>query len=278
MQYRNTAIFSDLDGTLFRSDSVIGKKNREAIRLYTEAGGLFAIATGRSYPNALYYMKTVVPNAPSIVYNGSGVFDPKTGDYPYRVHVDQDAMLKVLLWCRKRLPGLDIQVYGEQMTYYVSPRETAERRLVEQLLPCEFRAIEEVQSLPWFKALLYGTPPEIAALNAYLADQRLDERLAVVRAITGIPPYYEHIELLPKNVNKGTALDACRALPCFTGRTLIGVGDYTNDYELLAAADVACCPSNANDAIQKICDHILVSNDEEAIADLILSVIPALPE
>ena len=276
MLYRDTAIFSDLDGTLFNSDSVISPENLAAIRTYTEGGGLFAIATGRSFPNAVYYMKTFVPNAPSIVYNGSGVYDPDTQRYLYKVEADREAVLAVLLWCRDNLPDLETQVYGDRMTYYVTPREKATPALVEQLMPCEFRTLEQILDIPWFKTLHYGEPHETKALFQYLNESKLSDRVEIVRAITGVPPYYEHIELLPKNITKGTALSACRSIPCFAGRKLLAVGDYKNDRELLEAADAAFCPSNASDDIKAICDRVLVSNDENAIASLICDVIPSL--
>ena len=276
MLYRDTAIFSDLDGTLFNSDSVISPENLAAIRTYTEGGGLFAIATGRSFPNAVYYMKTFVPNAPSIVYNGSGVYDPDTQRYLYKVEADREAVLAVLLWCRDNLPDLETQVYGDRMTYYVTPREKATPALVEQLMPCEFRTVEQILDIPWFKTLHYGEPHETQALFQYLNESKLSDRVEIVRAITGVPPYYEHIELLPKNITKGTALSACRSIPCFAGRKLLAVGDYKNDRELLEAADAAFCPSNASDDIKAICDRVLVSNDENAIASLILDIILSL--
>ncbi len=276
MLYRDTAIFSDLDGTLFNSESVISPENLAAIRTYIEGGGLFAIATGRSFPNAVHYMKTFVPNAPSIVYNGSGVYDPETQRYLYQVEVDREAILSVLLWCREHLPGLETQVYGGEMTYYVTPRETATPALVEQLMPCEFRTVEQIQNIPWFKTLHYGEPSETQALFRHLNESELSERVEIVRAITGVPPYYEHLELLPKDITKGTALKACRGIPCFQGRRLLAVGDYRNDRELLEAADSAFCPSNASEEIRAICDRVLVSNDENAIASLIRDVIPSL--
>lgn len=276
MQYRDTAIFSDLDGTLFDKHGLVGEQNRRAIRAYTEAGGLFAIATGRSYFNAKKNLPDVDINAPCIVFNGSGVYDPETDSYPFSVHVDHEAVLSVLLWCRENLPGLDTQVYGERMTYYVTPRESANRELVRQLEPCEFTSIEAVAHLPWFKTLHYGKPEETKALDDYLSASGLSERVAIVRAMTEIQPYYEHIELLPKDVNKGRALDACRALPLFSGRTLFGIGDYKNDLELLERADVPCCPENACPEAKALSAHIVRPHTDNAIASLIFDLIPRL--
>jgi hydroxymethylpyrimidine pyrophosphatase-like HAD family hydrolase len=47
------------------------------------------------------------------------------------------------------------------------------------------------------------------------------------------------------------------------------VGDYENDLALLSAADVAVCPKGSHEAVRKICDMELCSNDDGVIADLI---------
>ena len=122
----------------------------------------------------------------------------------------------------------------------------------------------------------YGTPEQMRALYGYLVSAGVLDKVSVVKAITGIPPYHEHIELVPKDVNKGTALDACRSIPCYKGRKLLAVGDYLNDLELLEHADYAFCPSNACEEVKSASHCILASNDEDAIADLIGRVIPAL--
>ena len=62
----------------------------------------------------------------------------------------------------------------------------------------------------------------------------------------------------------------------YAGRTLIAVGDYWNDMELLEAADVACCPENAIDEVKAVCAHVLPSHNDDALAALIRDVIPAL--
>ena len=276
MRYTETAIFSDLDGTLFDVHGLVSKKNLEAIRDYTSHGGLFAIATGRSYPNAKYYLPGVCINAPSIVFNGAGVYDPQTESYPYAIHADHAAIEQVLYWCRENLPMIDTQVYGEHMTYYVTPEETATKELVRQLLPNEFRSIEEVLQYPWFKTLHYGQPEEMQKLREYLVESGVDQKVAVVKAITEIPPYHEHVELLPKNLNKGSALNVCRTLPAFAGRKLIGIGDYKNDIELLEAADIPCCPQNACKEIKQLAAYVLPSHNEDTIAALIYDLIPSL--
>jgi hypothetical protein len=49
--------------------------------------------------------------------------------------------------------------------------------------------------------------------------------------------------------------------------TIVAAGDYNNDIEMLEAADVGICPSNAADDVKRIADVVLdVSCEESAIA------------
>ena len=52
--------------------------------------------------------------------------------------------------------------------------------------------------------------------------------------------------------------------------TIIAVGDYNNDIEMLKAADMAFCPSNAVNEVRNVCDVVLDNScDEDAIAAVI---------
>lgn len=269
MQPNETAIFCDLDGTLFDHTGSVSEQNRDAIRRYTEAGGLFAIATGRCPANMMEYLDGVAFNAPSIVLNGAGVYDRERDLFLYTQFADREAIAEVLFECRAHHPSFDLQVYTERDILYVSPEETVNRPFWNLHRSSHFVSIEEALRVPWFKALLFGKRDELREAEAFLLEKGLDERFDRVYASTDIVPDQEYLELLPKGVNKGTALHVCRGLDCYRGRTLIGVGDYNNDRELLLEADIAASPANANDVIRTITDVFLPSNNESAIAALI---------
>lgn len=269
MQPNETAIFCDLDGTLFDHTGSVSEQNRDAIRRYTEAGGLFAIATGRCPANMMEYLDGVAFNAPSIVLNGAGVYDRERDLFLYTQFADREAIAEVLFECRAHHPSFDLQVYTERDILYVSPEETVNRPFWNLHRSSHFVSIEEALRVPWFKALLFGKRDELREAEVFLLEKGLDERFDRVYASTDIVPDQEYLELLPKGVNKGAALHVCRGLDCYRGRTLIGVGDYNNDRELLLEADIAASPANANDVIRTITDVFLPSNNESAIAALI---------
>ena len=53
------------------------------------------------------------------------------------------------------------------------------------------------------------------------------------------------------------------------GTRLYTCGDYLNDLEMLKAADVAVCPTNAHPQVKQTCDLCFRTNDDGLIADLI---------
>ena len=83
-------------------------------------------------------------------------------------------------------------------------------------------------------------------------------------------------ELLPAEINKGSAVALLRQLPDYAGRTIFAVGDYWNDYELLEQVDVACAPENAIEEVKAISRCILPSHNDSPMASLIRQVIPAM--
>jgi hydroxymethylpyrimidine pyrophosphatase-like HAD family hydrolase len=66
-KYEGYLIASDLDGTLINSEQGISRQNIDAIASFIEAGGLFAIATGRTELTALPFIEQIHVNCPSIL-------------------------------------------------------------------------------------------------------------------------------------------------------------------------------------------------------------------
>lgn len=269
MRWDETAIFCDLDGTLFDHLGNVSQRNRRAIEAYIKEGGLFAISTGRCPSNMMQYLEGVAFNAPSIVLNGAGVYDRASDRFLFTQFADRDALAEVLRYTQREMSSVDLQVYIPDGILYVSPEETRNIPFWELHKTSRFVTIEEAEAYPWFKVLLFGVPEQMHRVDRWIEEQGLSERFDRVFASTDIVPGSYYLELLPKGVNKGSALKICRSLPPFIGRTMIGVGDYNNDLEMLAEADLAAVPENGHPDALKIADAVLPSNDDDAVAALI---------
>ena len=85
-----------------------------------------------------------------------------------------------------------------------------------------------------------------------------------------------YIELLPHGTNKGSGVEALRTLSSLSGRSIICVGDYWNDLEMLQRADVACVPLNGAEEVKALAHYITPDNNHDAIAYIIEKIIPGL--
>lgn len=269
MRFEQTAVFCDLDGTLFDHTGCITCENREAISWYTHEGGLFAIATGRCPSNMMEFLDGVAFNAPSIVLNGAAVWERSDDRYLFTAFADREAIAMTVRHALGKYPSINIQVYTKEGILYVSPFETINRPFWELHRSSQFVAIEEAERDLWFKSLLFGTPQELEEICSFIRENGLDRRFDMVFASTDIVPGSYYLELLPKDINKGSALKACRSMEAFRGRILIAAGDYNNDLEMVEEADIGACPANGLEKVQKAADWILPTNNDHAIAALI---------
>ena len=277
MRYDQAAILTDLDGTLFNSRGEVTQANRAAIRAFIAGGGLFAVATGREPRNARRHLPDVPLNGPSICLNGAAVYDFVHRKYISAIPMDVAAAQDVLLHCLEAGWPLDLQVYTTDGIYYASPLDVADPEFLRIHQPTTRLPMEELLQKTWIKTVLLEREVDaLALMRAYLKEKGYEKRLSLVEGTTDVVKVGKYQELLPPAVPKGTGVAAIRQLPVYAGRTLIAVGDYWNDMELLQAADVACCPANAIDEVKAVCAHVLPSHNDDALAALIRDVVPAL--
>ena len=275
MQYSQTVLFSDLDATLFNSRGEISPENRAAIEEYKAAGGRFAIATGRQPDNAMVYVKEDFTNAPSVVLNGSAVYDFGTGEYLHTVTIARAGIDTVIAKVMAAYPTCDVQLYTSEGIVYITPETTANRVFLALHKPCFFSTPEAQAGAEVFKCMFFA--PEDVKERVHDALRPGDGRdYRIVPGTTDVGQVLTYYELLPVNASKGTAVTALRSHPDLAGRTFIAAGDYWNDYEMLLAADVSVAPCNADEGIKQICRFVTASNNDHAIAHIIHDIIPSL--
>ena len=272
---QETALLSDLDGTLFASDGRLSEENAEAIRRYIEAGGLFAIATGREPRNAAYYVREVPMNAPAIVLNGA-VYDYANKRYEYLKKLDTDRVRPYLRELLRLFPEADMQIYTEEEgIVYVTPEEQAAKGLLKLHTPCVFIPFEELKS-DFIKSMT-RVPGKAKELKEYLD---LGEREGLFHNVPGTAFFdgeqQHYFETMPQGVSKGYAMKVIRTLPAYRGRTLIAFGDYWNDEEMLREADIPVCPENAEPELKALCPWVGPTNDGHLLKHFIEDRLPLI--
>lgn len=276
MRADQTALFTDLDGTLFNSAGDVSRENREAVEAYIADGGLFAIATGREPGNALTFIGDLPQNAPAIVVNGCGVYDFSRGEYVRCWFLDRERLIPWLRELMADFPDMELQAYTERGICYCTPEETANPQLLAMHSPRTFTTLDALTDASFFKCFVYAPIEREEALMARLLAGEEAGLFRHVPGTTDVGGPITYHEMLPPDVSKGSAVDFLRELPAIRGRTILAVGDFWNDYELLEAADVAVAPANAIDEVKAICRYTTVSNNEHVIKHIVEDVIPAL--
>ena len=277
MLLNKTAVLTDLDGTLFNSQGLVSREDREAIAAYIEQGGLFGVATGREPGNARLHLPELPMNAPSIVLNGAAVFDFRRDQYLNYILLDREAGLQVIRECQRLCLPVDIQVYTTEGIFYATPLETADPGFLRIHQPTSYLGMEELQRKDWMKVVLLEREKDaLQAMVSFIMQSGLDRKLSIVEGTTDVVKIGKYQELIPAGINKGSGMKLVRRLPDYADRTIFAVGDYWNDVELLQASDVACAPSNAIEEVRAISRCVLPSHNESAIAWLIREVIPSL--
>lgn len=254
-------LITDMDGTFLPASKIPGEKSLKAISQFQKNGGKFSIATGRAIQAAQQYFDEVTVNCPIIMSNGGMVYDTINKKQIYDVYLPENAreIVSTILHDNKDV-GCEVltldNVYVPQMT---------EMEKAHNVICKVNPVLCSVDEIPqnWYKVLFAIEPENMDKLINYVAQKGWN-------GVDFVRSSKEYYEILPMNISKGTALEKMREVCNMQDYTFVAVGDYNNDIEMLKAADVGICPSNAVDDVKNIADIVLdVSCEEDAVAAVI---------
>ena len=254
-------LITDMDGTFLPASKVPSKKDLESIEKFQQSGGKFSIATGRAMQASSQYFNTFSVNCPIIMCNGGMVYDLENKKQIYDVYLPDKArnFTKTIL---KNNPDIGCEVLLLDNVYVPQMNET-ER---EHCGICKVTPVLcDVDEIPdnWYKVLFTNEPDKLGELMEYTYGAGFSD----IDFVRSAPKYFE---MLPMNISKGTALKKMRELCGLNDYTIVAVGDYNNDIEMIKYADVGFCPSNATDDVKEVADVVLdVSCEESAISAVI---------
>lgn len=255
-------LLSDLDGTLLDSKSIATEKNKEAIKKFVELGGNFGIATGRGHQNALGFLDGVMINTPSIVYNGSMLYDFEQVKPSIVKTLPAEELIESILWVMDSYDDVMVQVYGADMSYIVSSRESVDEEILVYHQPATFINLDNIIKEDWVKILISGNHDKLVELEKHLEASQLKDK---VRWVFSSEIF---LEILPLAVSKGTMLHELRKIYS-DDHKIIAIGDFYNDIEMIQEADCGIATFNAPEAIKNLSNRVTVSNDDSAVAQVI---------
>ena len=246
---------SDFDRTLTAPDSSIPQANLDAIRSFTERGGLFTVGTGRSAPMFRPYHARIPTNAPLILYNGAAAYDYATETLSGAVWMPTGREL--LEYLVENFPDLSLEIQGVDAHYLLGENPMREAFYRSQGVACKTVTLDEAPTR-YHKLAIFGefrsldvgqfyagTPEELERFGACCARIMRDwPALIADRAAPRI------IDLQACQGGKGRA---ARDLANRLGRRiLVCAGDAMNDASMLLEADLAFAPADCAEEVRAL--------------------------
>ena len=260
MNFSDTLLVSDIDGTLIGDDQRIPQANLDAIARYCASGGRFAIASGRTRGTAHLVLDQITPTAPSIFINGVEIYDLQADRPLYRKFLDP-GLDDALRDYGRRFPEAAALIFTPDGVFVIGGNQwTAQHDVLTGIrsIPTTW----ETMPAQKFKVLFMADEPVIARMEAYCAAQA-DPRVTSNRSW---PTYFE---LLPCGGTKGDALRELSRRMGIPPERCIAIGDYDNDAEMLRVAGISAAPANASALAKSVARYHVCDCNQGAVADLL---------
>lgn len=261
----------DLDGTFLADDKSIPEKNLRALERAAEQGAYIVPATGRIYGGVPEALRRLPFIRYYITVNGAYVYDAWEDEILQRAEMSPELALSVLDYadslpvlydCYQDNWGYMTRSMLDQVGDYVD--QPGVLKLIRTLrtpvdsLPDAIRQ----RGRPVQKLQLYvGDMPDKAALMAELA-----RRFPEVNVTSSVSC---NIEINSAEAGKGRALlGLCRHLD-LDPKTVLALGDGSNDADMLRAAGIGVAVANAQPQALSAADYVSASNNAAGVAQAI---------
>lgn len=260
-------LVSDVDGTLLDAQKRISPENKRSIARFREQGGIFTLATGRTYMEAKHFINELELDFPVILCNGTLLFEPDT-QRVIPVSTLPVALIKPLLSAALTEIACPIEpiVYGIDTLYTTGLSPSTKRHLAaEENLKVNLVTLDSFDALPdvpYLKVVIIADPQVMSqvvtwseTLHAYPLDSILSSD--------------NYFELLPQGISKGAAISKLLRTMQLKPQQLAAIGDHCNDLEMLHLAQLGAAVANAHPLVLKEADVIVPRHDEHAVSYLI---------
>ena len=262
------ALFTDLDGTLLNDKSEISEGNRAAVEKLREAGHHIVLTTGRPLTSAIRQANVLGLTGKGcflIAFNGGVLYDLEKHSVIDRIVMPLPLVFEIFDEANRR--GIHIQTYSESKVL-VEPRcanPVAEKYC--KRLGMDYEIIPDVRTLTRDpeKILLIDTKSR-EILNQFIEDMAPRYRAELDFFYSS----HELLEIVPKGVNKGTAIQKVAEYLGVRPENTVAAGDEANDIPMLKAAHYGVAMKNASPAV--LAEISLVSendNNHDGVAEII---------
>ena len=245
-------LVSDIDGTL-AEERFVPPANIRAIGKFVADGGQVVLATGRSPQSSVPVAKKLGCSALVIANNGAVVYDAQA---------DQ-IVLQHTLDCHQITAEI-IEKFDVGAMYYCGDELWLLKDNFEmtRLINSEQLTVKSKCDGAINKVIFGGEPAVLDEIEEYFKSSGYSGG-DMSRSGPTI------VEILPKGVNKGSAMtDIAKKLGIAKDKIFVA-GNYYNDIDMIKQGAITCAPSDSPENLKEMVDYIACPCIEGAVADFI---------
>ncbi len=257
----------DIDGTLLLND-YMPQVNIEKIKYFVNEGGCFSLATGRTAGALSSVTDKLDCIAPSIVANGSMIYDFKSDKALYELFIpDSDRHIVKAVIDDCKTVGVEAHS-GKKVLVLNESAESIDHKNYENL-DTILLDYEDALQYNWNKVIyLFANEDESQTVKQIISRFQHNSQFVDTSAVIDGRRryYYEHV---PQNVSKATTLKIlCEKLNIKAG-CCYAIGDYYNDLEMIKTADIGAALTDSPEEVKQVADVVVTSAQNGAVADFI---------
>ncbi|MBO5867723.1 MAG: HAD family phosphatase [Oscillospiraceae bacterium] len=264
MEYK--LIASDLDGTLFGSNSRVSKENWQAIEKLKEKGVEFIPASGRAF----YEMPAELRESSLIRYyitsDGAMVYDKETDtswELPMPRQVGHAALDIIFSY-----PHC-IMLHADKNSYMDADTHNEIFYTALNMGPMWVEQVAAVDIMtPNFREFAYGLERIQSICSFFRTKEDLHECIARLEATGELLVAQSdgfNMETFHKSAGKGNALYLLADRLGIPREATIAMGDSTNDMTMIQAAGLGLAMENAMPALREAADAVICNNNDHCV-------------
>lgn len=264
---RYDALILDVDGTLVNSSKEITEATKTSIIDAQKRGKTVAIATGRPIAGIRRTVREIALEEYGgyvIANNGTTVINCKTGECVFNQTLEPQMV--VLVYAEAVAEHVGIFAFDDKRREMIAGNGV--NSYVEMdAKACDMKLVQSEDfvsqiNFPINKLLLSGEPERMVEVLRVM-QEKFGNRMNVFRS----DPYY--VEILPKFVDKGVAVDKLIKHLDVKRDKVICVGDSFNDLPMLRLAGLGVAMGNAQEQVKEVADYVTDSNDADGVVKII---------
>ncbi len=259
-------LFTDLDGTLLNTDSLVSAGTKAFLDKFLAAGNKLIFSSGRPKDSVLEVKNNAGLTQPGILLicsNGTQVYDCDRK----QIIFEKRLPLSYVSYLQEQAEKYDLHIHTYRDDAVVSPLDDEEIRFYRQRIHLPLIVsgrLADALTVPPCKMLAISLNDfdKLEAFRLGIKDWAQDKVQTIYS--NGI-----YLELFPHDAGKGNAV---RFVCDYFGVPLsdaYAAGDADNDISMLEAAGCGIAMSNASDAVKKYADVVTdFDNDHDGLADM----------